>query len=234
MSVRHFDRLERLIDGSAEQVVLGGMGAAHRETKFIPPTVVVDPKADAPIMQEEIFGPALAVVTVSDLEAAVDFINRRDSPLALYVFTGDQKRAESVIRRTNSGGVLVNDTFIHLGNYNLPFGGVGPSGMGEYHGKHGFLTFSHKRAVLKRPLWPDPPRFPPYDDFKNSLNKRLSIGPLLSRSEKMGAISVVALVLWFFRGRISQLLRKLVNGVGIKNLALLYVVIDLIKRFRKN
>ncbi|GGK96746.1 aldehyde dehydrogenase family protein [Deinococcus radiotolerans] len=157
-------RLERLTRQSVEQgarVVLGGeFSPAER---FISPTVVTDVTPDMPLMQEELFGPVLPILTYRSLDDALDLIRRLDAPLALYLFSGDDGVTRRVQRETTSGGMVVNGTVVHLSNPHLPFGGVGPSGMGSYHGEHGFRAFSHERAVLTEPTR-SPVRFtyPPY------------------------------------------------------------------------
>ena len=129
---------------------------------------------DAAVMQEEIFGPILPVLTVADVDEAVRFVNDRPAPLAMYVFTSDDAAAERVIERTTSGGVTVNHTMLHVAVPDLPFGGVGASGMGAYHGKAGFDTFSHRRAVLSKPARPDlPVLYPPYKRWKEAILRRL-------------------------------------------------------------
>lgn len=157
-------RLERLTRESVERgarIVLGG--EFDPAARFISPTLVADVTPDMPLMQEELFGPVLPVVTYRTFEDALDLVRRGDPPLALYLFTQDAQVTEHVKATTTSGGMVVNGTVIHLINPHLPFGGVGPSGMGAYHGEHGFRTFSHERAILHEPRL-SPVRFlyPPY------------------------------------------------------------------------
>ncbi|WP_221091425.1 aldehyde dehydrogenase family protein [Deinococcus aquaedulcis] len=158
------ERLERLTRESVEagaRVVRGGeFSPAER---FIAPTIVADVTPDMPLMQEELFGPVLPVLTYRTLDEALGLIRRLDTPLALYLFTGDDAVTRRVQQDTTSGGMVVNGTVVHLSNPHLPFGGVGPSGMGAYHGEHGFLAFSHQRAILTEPKR-SPVRFtyPPY------------------------------------------------------------------------
>ncbi len=104
---------------------------------------------DAPVMQEEIFGPLLPILTYTTLDEAIDFVNSREKPLALYYFGQKKKEIEKVLSHTSSGGACVNDVVAHVANSHLPFGGIGESGMGRYHGKESFYTFSHARAVLR-------------------------------------------------------------------------------------
>lgn len=114
-------------------------------------------------MQEELFGPLLPVLVVEDLEEAIQLINRRPKPLALYLFTSQRQHQRTLLQRTSSGGVCLNDVVLQAGVPELPFGGVGNSGMGTYHGKAGFETFSHRRSVLWRSFRLDAPfRYPPY------------------------------------------------------------------------
>jgi aldehyde dehydrogenase (NAD+) len=114
-------------------------------------------------MQEELFAPILPLLSVRDLDEALVLVRRNPKPLALYLFGGGAVERERVLAGTSSGSVVVNDVVVQGGLVSLPFGGIGTSGMGAYHGKAGFLTFSHQRGVLSRPFWPDPPvRYPPY------------------------------------------------------------------------
>lgn len=145
---RHFDRLVGLLDSG--RVVVGG--DSDRTTKYIAPTVLVDVDPAAPVMREEIFGPVLPVVTVPDLDAAIGFINDRDKPLALYVFSESDGTRERIAAETSSGGIGNGLPLAHLTVSDLPFGGVGESGMGNYHGRYSIETFSHRKAVLEKPL----------------------------------------------------------------------------------
>jgi coniferyl-aldehyde dehydrogenase len=139
----------------------GGEGTAG--DRMLPPTLVFDPDDTMTVMQEEIFGPVLPVVSYRALDDAIAYVNARPRPLALYYFDEDEKRIDELLRRTMSGGVTVNDCVFHLGQHNLPFGGVGPSGMGQYHGFDGFVTFSKKRAVMVQRRWTGASLFrPPY------------------------------------------------------------------------
>jgi aldehyde dehydrogenase (NAD+) len=170
---RHFDRLTRLLDaGGYEAVVTGGSG--DRGARYFAPTVLAGVSPDAAVMAEEIFGPILPVITVDNVDEAVSFVNDRPHPLALYVFTEDAPTAERVIERTRSGGVSINHTMLHLGVPDLPFGGVGASGIGAYHGEAGFDRFSHRRAVLAKGTKPDPSvTYPPYKRWKEAIIRRV-------------------------------------------------------------
>ncbi|MBV1948468.1 aldehyde dehydrogenase family protein [Streptomyces sp. BV129] len=145
---RHFDRLSGLL-GSGRVAVGGG---SDRADKYIAPTVLADVAPETPVMREEIFGPILPIVTVPDLDAAVDFINDRDKPLALYVFTDSDATRDRIAAETSSGGLGHGLPLAHLTVSDLPFGGVGESGMGNYHGRYSIDTFSHRKAVLTKPL----------------------------------------------------------------------------------
>ncbi|MGI3229692.1 aldehyde dehydrogenase family protein [Streptomyces sp. GTA36] len=145
---RHFDRLSGLLDSG--RVVVGG--GSDRATKYIAPTVLADVDPDSPVMGEEIFGPVLPIVTVPGLDEAVEFINDRDKPLALYVFTESDVTRERLAAETSSGGLGFGLPLAHLTVSDLPFGGVGESGMGNYHGRYSIETFSHRKAVLEKPL----------------------------------------------------------------------------------
>ncbi len=170
---RHYDRLSGLLEaGGYEAVVTGGVG--NRDDRYLAPTVLAGVSPDAAVMQDEIFGPILPVIAVNDVDEAVTFVTSRPHPLALYIFTSDDATAERIIERTSSGAVSVNQALMHAGVPELPFGGVGPSGMGAYHGQHSFDTFSHHRAVLSRPTKPDPGiMYPPYTKWKEAIIRRV-------------------------------------------------------------
>ncbi|MER6491689.1 MULTISPECIES: aldehyde dehydrogenase family protein [Streptomyces] len=145
---RHFDRLTGLLDSG--RTVVGGQ--RDRTAKYIAPTVLADVDPEAPVMREEIFGPILPIVTVDGLDAAIDFINDRDKPLALYVFTDSETTRGRIADETSSGGLGYGLPLAHLTVSDLPFGGVGESGMGNYHGRYSIETFSHRKAILEKPL----------------------------------------------------------------------------------
>ena len=149
VDARSVERLEALTRGSTEQgarIVLGG--EFDPAGRFISPTLVADVTDEMGLMQEELFGPVLPILTYRTLEEALERVRRRDPPLALYLFAQDAGVIERVKAQTTSGGMVVNGTIIHLTNPNLPFGGVGKSGMGAYHGETGFRAFSHERAIM--------------------------------------------------------------------------------------
>ncbi|MEU5433541.1 aldehyde dehydrogenase family protein [Streptomyces sp. NPDC020719] len=145
---RHFDRLSSLLDSG--RTVVGGEG--DRATKYLAPTVLADVDPKSPVMQEEIFGPVLPIVTVADLDEAIEFINDRDKPLALYAFTESDTTKDRLAAETSSGGLGIGLPLAHLTVSDLPFGGVGESGMGNYHGRYSIETFSHRKAILEKPL----------------------------------------------------------------------------------
>ncbi|MDD4149766.1 MAG: aldehyde dehydrogenase family protein [Bacteroidales bacterium] len=131
-------------------------GEIDAKERFIAPTIIDDVEPDFLIMQEEIFGPILPVMTFENIDEAITYINKNEKPLAFYYF-GKNKKAKQVLAKTSSGGACVNDILMHIVNHKLPFGGVGNSGMGKYHGKESFLAFSNKRAILTTPTWIDLP-----------------------------------------------------------------------------
>jgi aldehyde dehydrogenase (NAD+) len=136
---------------------------------------VVDPAVDEPLMTDEIFGPILPVVTVQNLSEAIEFVNSRPKPLAAYLFTKAKAVRERVIKEVPAGGMVVNHLMFHFATHKLPFGGVGPSGLGAYHGKFGFEEFSHAKSVLTKPTRPDIASFvyPPYTERAWKLARRL-------------------------------------------------------------
>jgi aldehyde dehydrogenase (NAD+) len=170
---RHWDRLRALLEqAQADQIVIGGYG--DRASRYLAPTVLRDVTWDNPVMGEEIFGPLLPVVAVDSTAEAIAAITDHDKPLALYVFAEDQAVVDRVVAQTSSGGVGVNITLLQVGVPDLPFGGVGESGMGAYHGKAGFDTFSHRKAVFQRPSRPDPAiTYPPYTRLKRRVLRRV-------------------------------------------------------------
>ena len=158
----HWEGTERLahLMHSSGQVVIGG--EVNVEEKYIAPTVLIDVDPNSPIMREEIFGPILPVLTYREIDDVIRFVNKREKPLALYYF-GPEREAREVLNRTSSGGACVNDTIVHLANPRLPFGGVGMSGIGKYHGKASFELFSNLRSVVKSFTFFDNHfRYPPY------------------------------------------------------------------------
>lgn len=157
-----FNRLSQLLKEG--EIHTGGEVDAKQ--RFIEPTIIEKLTPDSLIMQEEIFGPILPVLTFKHVDEAIRYINENEKPLALYYF-GKNQKAKEVLIKTSSGGACINDILLHIGNHNLPFGGVGNSGMGHYHGRESFLAFSHKRAVLISPTWFDlSMKYVPFKNFK--------------------------------------------------------------------
>ena len=171
INARHHQRLLALLPGSGD-LLIGGESDA--DTLFIAPTVLTNVSPDAPVMADEIFGPILPVLRVGNVEEALAFINARPKPLALYVFSENEQTQQRVLHGTSSGGLVINHALLHLTVQGLPFGGVGESGMGAYHGKFSFDTFSHKKAVLHKSTKLDAPlAYPPYDASKQTWIRRL-------------------------------------------------------------
>ena len=171
VDTRHFDRLVASMQGA--DIAIGG--GHYRERRYIAPTVVLDPADDSPLMQEEIFGPILPVLRVPDVETAIERIERGAPPLAAYVFTRRADVQRLVETRVRAGAIGVNVCAAHLAVPGLPFGGVGESGMGRYHGRHGFDSFSQARPVFSKGTWLDTLRvaYPPYSALKEKLLRRL-------------------------------------------------------------
>lgn len=158
---KHFNRLISLLDNGT--VVTGGEYNPLRNQ--ISPTILDNISIHSPIMQEEIFGPILPVLTFTKLDEVITYVKEHPKPLAAYYFTNDKRREQYVMKHLSFGGGCINDTIMHLANSTMPFGGVGDSGMGGYHGKYSFDTFSHKKSMMKKALWPDLPfRYPPYKE----------------------------------------------------------------------
>lgn len=167
---RHMDRLQDLVkDAERKGARIVEIGGKDKD-RLMTPKLVFNVNDEMKIMQEEIFGPLLPVLNLESTDDAINYINDHPKPLALYYFDRNPKRVKHFLKFTQSGGVTVNDTIYHLGQHNLPFGGVGESGMGHYHGFDGFQTFSKKRAVMKqRRLAASDFLRPPYSDFKQKL-----------------------------------------------------------------
>jgi coniferyl-aldehyde dehydrogenase len=182
---RHFDRLNGLIDDAREkgatinQINPSNEDFSQQEFFKIPPTIITDTSDDMRVMKEEIFGPILPVLEYTDVEEALDTINSKDRPLGLYYFGTDKNEQSNVLDNTSSGGVTINNVVGHIQQQDLPFGGVGPSGMGRYHSQDGFKNFSNARAVFKDvPFFMDNLAFgmirPPYKEgFENFIKKIL-------------------------------------------------------------
>lgn len=157
-----FDR----IDGLMKQGDIKFGGDTDRENKYIAPTIIDNVKPDYPIMGEEIFGPLLPVMTFDEIDEVITYVNNNEKPLAFYYF-GKNEEAKNVLAKTTSGGGCINDTLMHIANHHMPFGGVGNSGLGNYHGRESFLAFSNQRAIVTTPTWIDLPlKYAPYKYFK--------------------------------------------------------------------
>ncbi|XP_059203048.1 aldehyde dehydrogenase family 3 member B1 isoform X2 [Centropristis striata] len=169
VSPRHWTRLTELLGRSRGKVVIGG--ESHQEDQYMAPTVVVDVEEDDALMKEEIFGPILPIITVETLEESIDFIGRQEKPLALYVFSDESSVVNTVLQNSSSGGFCSNDGILHMTLPTLPFGGVGASGYGSYHGRWGFEALSHRRACMLRG-WAlerlNGLRYPPYTQTRLS------------------------------------------------------------------
>ena len=157
---KHFDRVRALID--TQKTVIGG--EAKEDTLQIAPTVMDNVTWNDAVMQEEIFGPVLPVLTFRDFKEVYEMLADKPKPLALYLFSEDKTRIQEVTARCRYGGGCVNDCVIHLATSSMGFGGVGESGMGAYHGKTGFDTFSHTKSIVDKKTWMDlPMRYQPYN-----------------------------------------------------------------------
>jgi len=170
INLKNFQRLIHLID---QKKVYSG-GHFNEEKLYIEPTILNPVDWNDAIMQEEIFGPLLPVISFQNYNAALNSIVELEKPLAAYLFTNDSEEKENFTRKLSFGGGCINDTVMHLSNDHLPFGGVGSSGMGNYHGKYGFETFSHAKSILEKATWGEPNiKYPPYSEKKLSWIKKL-------------------------------------------------------------
>ena len=153
---KHYDRLQGLLQdakekgATIEEINPANEDFSQQEAFKIPPTLVMNPSDDMEIMQEEIFGPLLPIKEFTDINETISYVNKNDKPLGLYYFGSNQSEENHVLNRTSSGGVTVNDVLGHIQQEDIPFGGVGPSGTGSYHGEEGFKNFSNARAVYKQ------------------------------------------------------------------------------------
>mgnify|MGYP002640915946 CR=1 FL=1 len=166
---KHYNRLsEYLKDG--KHIIGGTIDANLRK---IEPTILDNVSKTSPVMTEEIFGPILPIITYKNIDEVISFVTSRSKPLALYLFSNDKNIQTRVMRECYFGGGCINDTIVHVASDYLPFGGVGESGMGSYHGRQSFATFSHYKSILKKAVWFDlPMRYAPYSDFKKKTVKR--------------------------------------------------------------
>jgi aldehyde dehydrogenase (NAD+) len=172
INLKQFDSLAGYLEDG--EIVTGGQ--MNRAERYIAPTILKNVDPQAPVMQAEIFGPILPVLPVKNMQEAIDFVNKKDKPLALYLFSENRAVVQKVLALTTSGGICINDTINHLAIPDLPFGGVGPSGIGKYHGEWGFQEFSNRRAVYDHNTRFDPAvRYPPFDNDKLA-NLKLLMG----------------------------------------------------------
>jgi aldehyde dehydrogenase (NAD+) len=176
ISGRHLQRLSSLFN----EAISGGAKLVHGgqfdfQKNSLTPTVIEQVPVNSQVMSEEIFGPLLPVLKFTHLQETIDFINERPKPLAFYIFSKNKENIEYLLKTTTAGGVCVNDSIIHFANHHLPFGGIGDSGQGNYHGRYGFMTFSHSKAVLKQSFLGRLLKviYPPYTPFKIKLVKFL-------------------------------------------------------------
>jgi len=170
---RHFLRLSALLEEGS--IVIGGN--TNKEDRYIAPTIIDNVALNYKVMQDEIFGPILPVVEYEDLAEAISIVNGRPKPLALYIFSTSSRNQQRVLNETSSGGVCINDTTVHFATNFLPFGGVGPSGMGNYHGKATFDTLTHQKSALRRRFFLDvKTRYPPYRGKVNIIRRLMQLG----------------------------------------------------------
>ena len=170
INIKNFDRLYELID--RDKVCYGG--TTDLDARFISPTILKNVSFEDKIMKEEIFGPILPIISFSDLNATIEEVKSRPKPLACYIYSKNGKTVKRLLNEISFGGGAVNDSAMHLSNSNLPFGGIGFSGIGSYHGRAGFDTFSHYKSILHKSFWLEPnAKYPPYSEKKMKLIKRL-------------------------------------------------------------
>ena len=212
---RLFQRLVGLIKSTNGQVVVGG--DCDEESRFIAPTVVTGVTVNDPLMQDEIFGPILPIIALRDIvhEGIQFVIDNHDTPLALYVFSNNQKEADYILEHTRSGGALINDVLLHVAVLEVPFGGIGSSGYGNYHGKYGFDAFTHPRTVLYQPMWAEmllKLRYPPFTSSKITQFRAINtVRPWFSRTgpvkksflyyllaPKTAIVTVIGLLIFMF------------------------------------
>lgn len=204
---RHHKRVAGLIDSA--KTVIGG--ETDEDSLYISPTIMTNVTRDDKVMQEEIFGPVLPIVNVKDYQEAIDFVNQGQKPLALYVFSNTSKTFEEFKNKTSSGSLALNEVLMQCGLESMPFGGVGESGMGAYHGHFSFDTFSHSRAVLKAKFFGDSllaMRYPPYSDKNRKMLEAASgefnFGPLKLLFHPYFLLSLAVALGYFMKGYTQQ------------------------------
>lgn len=202
----HCKRIAGLLDGHGGKVLAGAKSSeeVNIEQKWVPPTIIENPDVDSPLMQEEIFGPVLPILSYKDFDEVVKFINDREKPLALYYFGsviyGNWKRLQN---ETSSGALTVNDVLIHICNPDLPFGGVGNSGMGKYHGITGFRALSNAKAVLVKPavnVWPFNTFMFPFTNSKKGIASFFFNHANMSQAKFIKGAIYAAILFWIFKG----------------------------------
>ena len=167
---KHYNRLINLID--KDKIYFGGNG--NSAERYIEPTILTDISFEDAVMKEEIFGPLLPVISYTDIDEVIAQVKKMPKPLSCYVFTNDTKISNRILNKISFGGGCINDSVMHIANDNLPFGGVGESGTGSYHGEAGFKTFSHYKSILEKPYWFEPSfKYSPYSKSKLNLIRRL-------------------------------------------------------------
>ncbi|CDO57169.1 hypothetical protein DV113_002347 [Geotrichum candidum] len=176
---KHYNRLKEILNTTKGKIVVGG--GTDDSSKFIAPTFIEGITSTDSLMQDEIFGPLIGIITVADVDEAITFIEREhDTPLALYIFSNDVKEQREIVSKTRSGAVGINDPMVHVSLMNAPFGGVGQSGYGAYHGKDGFEAFSHRRTVFSQSAIIEPlfgMRYPPYNKSKETQYRLVAMPP---------------------------------------------------------
>jgi aldehyde dehydrogenase (NAD+) len=195
---RHVKRIESLIQSAPASSVVHG-GQSDEKKRYVAPTVIYNPPQDSKIMQEEIFGPVLPIVTYEQIQTVVDSINQGEKPLALYLFSTDKATIKLITQHTSSGTLSVNETLTHGTCREIPFGGVGNSGYGNYYGRYSFNTFTHEKGIFHRTMLPDPGlKYPPYNSHKvkmitSLLNLRLpKISTVLGIAVGIGSLAFLA------------------------------------------
>ncbi len=167
---QHFDRLLNIVDKN--KIYYGGQ--VNKDKRYIAPTILRDVTFEDEVMKDEIFGPVLPVISFTDLDDAVKKVKARPRPLACYIYSKNKNRINALLKELSFGGGAVNDSVMHLSSSNLPFGGVGLSGIGNYHGKAGFDTFTHYKSILDKATWFEPPvKYAPYSTMKRNIVKWL-------------------------------------------------------------
>lgn len=200
ISKDHARRLKGLLDDGPGRIVYGG--AVDVEGRYVQPTIIAEARLDSKLMSDEIFGPLLPVIKVSSTDQCVDIIRTMEKPLAIYIYGKNRRMIDQVTTSVTSGGVLVNDCLFHFGNSFTPFGGVGPSGMGGYHGKFSFEAFSHRKTVMRRDdhmIFDVPVRYPPYTAgglklFRAAATKLPALPSITPKAMTFAAFTVVAAV----------------------------------------